>query len=108
MTQIINEHAPPMDMPPNKKPKVEGPPHLNLTPRVAAQNKKTAFEPPPQFGVWSSALGMCSLAPPSPEDLNSKEISAVQQLIKGYRESAGFLLRAAEQLENVLQKATNS
>merc|ERR1711915_475486 len=35
--------------------------------------------------------------------LNGTEITAVRQLITGYRESAAFLLRSADELENLLQ-----
>ncbi len=35
--------------------------------------------------------------------LNPTEIGAVRQLITGYRESAAFLLRSADELENLLQ-----
>lgn len=35
--------------------------------------------------------------------LNATEISAVRQLVTGYRESAAFLLRSADELEHLLQ-----
>ena len=35
--------------------------------------------------------------------LNGTEISAVRQLITGYRESAAFLLRSADELEHLIQ-----
>ena len=35
--------------------------------------------------------------------LNGTEMTAVRQLITGYRESAAFLLRSADELENLLQ-----
>lgn len=34
--------------------------------------------------------------------LNSSEINAVRQLVTGYRESAAFLLRSADELETLL------
>lgn len=34
--------------------------------------------------------------------LNSAEITAVKQLVTGYRESAAFLMRSADELENLL------
>lgn len=34
--------------------------------------------------------------------LNPGEMAAVKQLISGYRESAAFLLRSADELENLL------
>ena len=35
--------------------------------------------------------------------LNGTEMAAVRQLITGYRESAAFLLRSADELEHLLQ-----
>jgi hypothetical protein len=35
--------------------------------------------------------------------LNNTEITAVRQLVTGYRESAAFLLRSADELEHLLQ-----
>ena len=35
--------------------------------------------------------------------LNGTEMTAVRQLITGYRESAAFLLRSADELEHLLQ-----
>ena len=35
--------------------------------------------------------------------LNATEIAAVRQLVTGYRESAAFLLRSADELEHLLQ-----
>ncbi|XP_076032350.1 nucleolar protein 4-like isoform X2 [Oratosquilla oratoria] len=42
-----------------------------------------------------------SAKPPRPS-LNAVEVAAVRQLITGYRESAAFLLRSADELENLL------
>ena len=36
--------------------------------------------------------------------LNTGEIAAVRQLITGYRESAAFLIRSADELEQLLQQ----
>lgn len=36
--------------------------------------------------------------------LNPTEINAVRQLVTGYRESAAFLLRSAEELEQLLMQ----
>lgn len=83
--------------PPPKVPKAEIPPMLQLTPSKPSATDSV-------YGVWSHGYGPSSLAPPSPRDLNTKEVSALRQLIKSYRESAGFLLRAAEQLESTLPK----
>ena len=38
--------------------------------------------------------------------LNTTEMAAVRQLITGYRESAAFLLRSADELENLLTLQT--
>jgi hypothetical protein len=37
-----------------------------------------------------------------PHKLNTAEIVAVKQLVTGYRESAAFLMRSADELENLL------
>lgn len=39
--------------------------------------------------------------------LNAVEVAAVRQLITGYRESAAFLLRSADELENLLVHQQN-
>jgi hypothetical protein len=39
---------------------------------------------------------------PLPHKLNTAEILAVRQLVTGYRESAAFLLRSADELEQLL------
>jgi hypothetical protein len=44
----------------------------------------------------------------SSSSLSGSEVTAVRQLISGYRESAGFLLRAADQLEAMLASKENS
>ena len=86
-----------IEEPPAKKIKGEIPPSLNLQPKVPPTEQM-------RKGVWSATYGMCSLAPPSPQELTGKETTALKQLIRSYRESAGFLLRAAEQLEQTLPK----
>ena len=45
-------------------------------------------------------------APVLNHKLNGTEISAVRQLITGYRESAAFLLRSADELEHLIQIQT--
>jgi len=37
------------------------------------------------------------------QKLNFAELGVVRQLIAGYRESAAFLLRSADELENMVQ-----
>lgn len=44
---------------------------------------------------------------PSIYSLNPGEMAAVKQLISGYRESAAFLLRSADELENLLFQQPN-
>ncbi|KAI9551655.1 hypothetical protein GHT06_021991 [Daphnia sinensis] len=48
-------------------------------------------------------------SPLQPHKLNAAEILAVRQLVTGYRESAAFLLRSADELEQLLhqQQSTN-
>jgi len=43
----------------------------------------------------SQVQGLCS-------QLNAVEVAAVRQLIAGYRESAAFLYRSADELEQLL------
>lgn len=44
-----------------------------------------------------------SMTTPQPKcSLNVSEVTAVRQLISGYRESAAFLMRSAEELEQLL------
>lgn len=38
--------------------------------------------------------------------LTASEVAAVKQLVSGYRESAAFLLRSADELENLLLSQT--
>jgi len=45
---------------------------------------------------------------PLPHKLNTAEILAVRQLVTGYRESAAFLLRSADELEQLLQQQHSS
>lgn len=44
----------------------------------------------------------CSAGSPVKQSLNQSEVVAVKQLIAGYRESAAFLLRSADELEQLL------
>ncbi|GFV81355.1 nucleolar protein 4-like [Trichonephila clavipes] len=48
----------------------------------------------------SSSTG--SVGSPVKQSLNQSEVVAVKQLIAGYRESAAFLLRSADELEQLL------
>jgi hypothetical protein len=54
-----------------------------------------------------TAVSNCQPADKKPPLLNHKlngtEMTAVRQLITGYRESAAFLLRSADELEHLLQ-----
>lgn len=54
------------------------------------------------------ATGGSSCANPGPGrySLNPGEMAAVKQLISGYRESAAFLLRSADELEQLLLRQT--
>lgn len=59
--------------------------------------KKLKLTPSPQTrGLLSSTT--------SSQNLSSSEVQAVRQLILGYRESAAFLQRAADQLEAMLSR----
>lgn len=54
----------------------------------------------PQTGPTD--LSVKGASKPSRPTLNAVEVAAVRQLITGYRESAAFLLRSADELENLL------
>lgn len=47
-------------------------------------------------------LSMKNTKPLLSHKLNATEMTAVRQLITGYRESAAFLLRSADELEQLL------
>ncbi|PSN37028.1 hypothetical protein C0J52_26646 [Blattella germanica] len=57
--------------------------------------------PTPQFGSGPTDLSM-KTKPLLSHKLNTAEMAAVRQLITGYRESAAFLLRSADELEQLL------
>nr|SVE94213.1 EOG090X05H5 [Simocephalus serrulatus] len=52
--------------------------------------------------------GLSSRSSPLPHKLNAAEILAVRQLVTGYRESAAFLLRSADELEQLLHQQHNT
>lgn len=56
----------------------------------------------PNANGLSSSSSSNSRASPLPHKLNAAEILAVRQLVTGYRESAAFLLRSADELEQLL------
>ena len=79
-------------------------PHLTLAPLSAgptdlskkggASTTSTTPTPTPTNNRTSRTMPTAQLSP--------TEISAVRQLIAGYRESAAFLLRSADELENLI------
>lgn len=52
--------------------------------------------------VGPTDLSMKNTKPLLSHKLNATEMTAVRQLINGYRESAAFLLRSADELEQLL------
>jgi hypothetical protein len=62
--------------------------------------------PPPQKDLTERVVGPTDLSMKQKPLLNHKlstgEMAAVRQLITGYRESAAFLLRSADELEQLL------
>lgn len=60
--------------------------HQTLQPQQAPQQQQQQTNRPPILS----------------HKLNSSEITAVRQLVTGYRESAAFLLRSADELEQLL------
>ncbi|XP_066575716.1 nucleolar protein 4 isoform X3 [Amia ocellicauda] len=69
---------------------------LNLT--EAASSGPTDLSMKRQLAPSSGSSGSSGSRP----QLNSTEINAVRQLIAGYRESAAFLLRSADELESLI------
>ncbi|XP_037789381.1 LOW QUALITY PROTEIN: uncharacterized protein LOC119584811 [Penaeus monodon] len=57
---------------------------------------------PVALGSWPTDLSVKGTSKPTRPTLNAVEVAAVRQLITGYRESAAFLLRSADELENLL------
>lgn len=56
----------------------------------------------PQQPIQQQQQQQTSRPPILSHKLNSSEITAVRQLVTGYRESAAFLLRSADELEQLL------
>ncbi|KAK4297974.1 hypothetical protein Pmani_029635 [Petrolisthes manimaculis] len=56
----------------------------------------------PMLSNGPTDLSVKGTAKPTRPTLNAVEVAAVRQLITGYRESAAFLLRSADELENLL------
>ncbi|XP_069157733.1 nucleolar protein 4 isoform X2 [Procambarus clarkii] len=56
----------------------------------------------PMLANGPTDLSVKGTSKPTRPTLNAVEVAAVRQLITGYRESAAFLLRSADELENLL------
>ncbi|XP_045101375.1 uncharacterized protein TP_0369-like isoform X2 [Portunus trituberculatus] len=56
----------------------------------------------PMIANGPTDLSVKGTSKPTRPSLNAVEVAAVRQLITGYRESAAFLLRSADELENLL------
>ncbi|XP_063872596.1 nucleolar protein 4-like [Scylla paramamosain] len=56
----------------------------------------------PMLANGPTDLSVKGTSKPTRPSLNAVEVAAVRQLITGYRESAAFLLRSADELENLL------
>ncbi|ROT73321.1 putative nucleolar protein 4-like isoform X1 [Penaeus vannamei] len=66
-----------------------------LTPLIATTSS-------PMLANGPTDLSVKGTSKPTRPTLNAVEVAAVRQLITGYRESAAFLLRSADELENLL------
>ena len=68
----------------------------------------TKSRPSPLLSTSNGTTNSSSRTSPLPHKLNAAEMLAVRQLVTGYRESAAFLLRSADELEQLLhqQRAT--
>ncbi|RXG68140.1 Nucleolar protein 4-like [Armadillidium vulgare] len=73
---------------------------------VTATNS-TAIQMIPNGPTDLSLKGTASKSNSLRPSLNAVEVAAVRQLITGYRESAAFLLRSADELENLLVHQQN-
>lgn len=65
------------------------------------QQQQVALPPPPTAQQQQQRPPLLS------HKLNPSEINAVRQLVTGYRESAAFLLRSADELETLLLNQNN-
>ncbi|GIY32244.1 nucleolar protein 4-like [Caerostris extrusa] len=76
----------------------------NATTNGNPSSVANASNGPTDLSMKKVSTSQISNNPPSPphQSLNSGEVIAVKQLIAGYRESAAFLLRSADELEQLL------
>ena len=87
--------------------------------QITAGNGPVISHSGPQFGGGVASVGLLEAVNGQSNDvaglrktpilnhkLNGTEIAAVRQLITGYRESAAFLLRSADELEHLIQIQT--
>lgn len=67
---------------------------------------------PPSIGskppVIAGLMGNGGISHNNSQGLSRSEVDAVKQLITGYRESAAFLQRAADQLEAMLHNSQSA
>jgi len=70
---------------------------LRREPKTASENRLVIVAGP-------TDLSMKNTKPLLSHKLNATEMTAVKQLINGYRESAAFLLRSADELEQLLHQ----
>lgn len=75
---------------------------LNADPTDLSTKSRPTNGPTTYNGLSSSSSN--SRSSPLPHRLNAAEILAVRQLVTGYRESAAFLLRSADELEQLLHQ----
>ncbi|CAI8043402.1 Nucleolar protein 4-like [Geodia barretti] len=98
-TQLLDEAVLPSSPPSPSSP----PPHITL-----ADTKRIKLDSVATGVVGSDRPHPLAAPASSSSSLSGSEVTAVRQLISGYRESAGFLLRAADQLEAMLASKENS
>lgn len=98
-SRFIN--PPPSPFPPSSLPQPLGPTDLSMksVPSANISNSTSSASTNNSLGGRGSGGGGGGGAS---TQLSQPEITAVRQLIAGYRESAAFLLRSADELENLI------
>nr|SVE76361.1 EOG090X05H5 [Daphnia longispina] len=80
-------------------------PQLPVQVNQGPTDLSTKSRPTPAIFAPPTSNGLSSRSSPlQPHKLNAAEILAVRQLVTGYRESAAFLLRSADELEQLLHQ----
>lgn len=101
--QVLLEEVEPLPPPPQVSSSPSPPPSHQIHIADIPDTKRIKLDTMVATGNRSHPLSA-----PASSSLSGSEVTAVRQLISGYRESAGFLSRAADQLEAMLASKDNS